>query len=157
MRLIGFGVLLCALPMVAQDKPFDYHSSTELAQKAQAAMAKAQSSEGGSTSERFADYGDHALTTAARVKSGGPEVHEHWTDVIIVTEGQATLMIGGTVVGEVEKVAGSGEKSGSDITGGVTQVVKKGDVINIPAGTPHWIKIAPGDKFAYMNVKVKKI
>jgi quercetin dioxygenase-like cupin family protein len=35
-------------------------------------------------------------------------------------------------------------------------VVKKGDLINIPAGTPHWIKIAPGEKFAYMNVKVKK-
>jgi mannose-6-phosphate isomerase-like protein (cupin superfamily) len=157
MRGIGVLVLLAGgLPLMAQDKPFDYHSSAELEQRAQAAMAKAQSSAGGSTSDRIADFGDHALTTAARVKTGGPEMHEHWTDVIIVTEGQATMVIGGTVVNPVERVAGSGEKSGSDITGGVTQVVKKGDVINIPAGTPHWIKIAPGDKFAYMNVKVKK-
>src|SRR5215469_2146948 len=112
MRPIVLGILLCALPVMAQEKPFDYHSSAELEQKAQAAMAKAQASAGGSTSDRIADYGDHALTTAARVKSGGPEVHEHWTDVIIVTEGQATLVIGGTVVNPVERVAGSGEKSG---------------------------------------------
>ena len=42
-----------------------------------------------------------------------------------------------------------GEKRGSDITGGTTQVVKKGD-INIPAGTPHWIKVASGDDFSYV-------
>ena len=38
-------------------------------------------------------------------------------------------------------------RDGTDITGGTTQVVKKGDIINIPAGTPHWIKIAPGEDF----------
>ena len=49
-----------------------------------------------------------------------------------------------------------GEKRGSDITGGTTQVVKKGDIINIPTGTPHWIKVALCDDFSYVNVKVKR-
>ena len=75
----------------------------------------------------------------------------------MVTGGEATLLIGGKVVGEVAAKSGApGEKRGTDITGGTTQVVKKGDIINIPAGTPHWIKIAPGEDFSYVNVKVKR-
>jgi uncharacterized RmlC-like cupin family protein len=158
MKLFGIGVLLAsALSSPAQDKPFDYHSSAELQQKTQQAMAKAAASPAGSAGERIASYSDHAITIAARTKSGGPEVHEQWTDVIIVTGGQATFLIGGTVVDEVAAEGGApGEKRGSDITGGTTQVLKKGDVINIPAGTPHWIKVAPGDTFSYVNVKVKR-
>ena len=141
---------------MAQQKAFDYHSDAELQGVAKELAAKAAGATG-SANVRVAEYGDHAISMAARTKSGGPEVHEHWTDVIVVTGGQATLLIGGTVVKPVERGAsGSGEMGGSDITGGTLQVVKKGDVINIPAGTPHWIRIAPGDTFSYLNVKVKK-
>lgn len=159
MRLIAMFVamgLVCAMPAMAQQKAFDYHSDAELQGVAKELAAKAAGATG-SANVRVAEYGDHAISMAARTKSGGPEVHEHWTDVIVVTGGQATLLIGGTVVKPVERGAsGSGEMGGSDITGGTLQVVKKGDVINIPAGTPHWIRIAPGDTFSYLNVKVKK-
>ena len=158
MKLIGAGFLLIsALSLPAQEKPFDYHSSAELQQKEQQTMTKVIASPAGSAGEKIANYGDHAITIAARTKSGGPEMHEQWTDVILVTGGQATVVIGGTIVGEVAAEGGApGEKRGSDITGGTTQVVKKGDILNIPAGTPHWIKIAPGDDFSYVNVKVKR-
>jgi uncharacterized RmlC-like cupin family protein len=158
MKLFGIGVLLAsALSSPAQDKPYDYHSSAELQQKTQQAMAKAAAAPAGSAGEKIASYGDHAITISARTKSGGPEVHEQWTDMIMVTAGQATFVIGGTVVGEIAAESGApGERRGTDITGGTTQVVKKGDIINIPAGTPHWIKIAPGDDFSYVNVKVKR-
>jgi uncharacterized RmlC-like cupin family protein len=157
MKRIGLGVLLVVLPLVGQEKPFDYHSGTELQQKTQQAMAKAIASPAGSAGDKIATYGNHAITIAARTKSGGPEIHEQWTDVIMVTGGQATLLIGGKVVGEVAAESGlPGEKRGSDITGGTAQLVKKGDIINIPAGTPHWIKIAPGDDFTYVNVKVRQ-
>ena len=158
MKLIGVGFLLAmALPLPAQDKPFDYHSSAELQQKTEQTVAKAAASPTGSAGEKIASYGDHAIAISARTKSGGPEVHEHWTDVIMVTGGEATLLMGGKVVGEVAAKSGApGEKRGTDITGGTTQVVKKGDIINIPAGTLHWIKIAPGEDFSYVNVKVKR-
>ncbi len=154
-RMAVIALVLGVAPLMAQQKPFDYHSSAELEQRKQDALKTAAAK--GSVSGKVADYGDHALTVAARTQSGGPEVHGHWTDVIIVTEGKATMLIGGTVVKPVPRGEPStGELGGSDITGGTTQVIQKGDVINIPAGTPHWIKIAPGDTFAYMNVKVHK-
>jgi mannose-6-phosphate isomerase-like protein (cupin superfamily) len=158
MKLIGLGVLCAlALPLLAQDKPFDYHPNSELKQKAEQTMTKAVASASGSAGDKIASYGDHAITIAARTKSGGPEMHEQWTDVIMVTGGQATLILGGKMVGEVAAESGAaGERRGSDITGGTTQVVKKGDIVNITAGTPHWIRIAPGDDFSYINVKVKR-
>jgi mannose-6-phosphate isomerase-like protein (cupin superfamily) len=159
MRSIAMFVVMglaSVMPVMAQEKPFDYHSEAELQKVASELAAKAAGATG-SANVKVAEYGDHALSMAARTKSGGPEVHEQWTDVILVTGGQATMVIGGTVVKPVERGPhGSGEMGGSDITGGTTQVVKKGDVINIPAGTPHWIKIAPGDTFSYLNVKVKR-
>jgi hypothetical protein len=137
MKLMAIGVFLAAMPLLAQDKLFDYHSSAELQGKTHQAMAKAAASPAGSAGERIAGYGDHAITIAARTKSGGPEVHEQWTDVIMVTGGQATFVVGGVIVGEVAAESGApGEKRGSDVTGGTTQLVKKGDIINIPAGTP---------------------
>lgn len=158
MKVMGIGILLAsALSLSAQDKPFDYHSSAELQEKAQQTMTKAAASSAGSAGEKIASYSDHAITIAARTKSGGPEVHEQWTDVIMVTSGQATFVIGGKILGEQAAESGApGEKRGSDIAGGTTQLVKKGDIINIPAGTPHWIKIAQGDDFSYVNVKVKR-
>lgn len=158
MKLISMGVLFAlALASPAQDKAFDYYSNAELQQKAVEAMTKALATPAGSASEKIASYGDHAITIAARVKSGGPEIHEQWTDVIMVTGGEATLVIGGRMIGEVAAEGGaSGEKRGTSITGGTTQVVKKGDIVNIPAGTPHWIKIAPEGDVRYVNVKVKR-
>jgi mannose-6-phosphate isomerase-like protein (cupin superfamily) len=150
-------LFMFALPVLGQEKPFDNHSSEELQQKTREATTKAAASPAGAAGEKIASYGDHAITIAARTKSGGPEVHEQCTDVIMVTGGQATLVLGGKVVGEVAAEGGApGEKRGSDITGGTTQAIKKGDIINIPAGTPHWIKVASGDDFSYLNVKVKR-
>ena len=78
MKLIGrVGVLfMFALPVLAQDKLFDYHSSEELQQKMRETMTKAATSPAGSAGEKIASYGDHAITIAARTKSGGHEVHE---------------------------------------------------------------------------------
>jgi hypothetical protein len=49
------------------------------------------------------------IAISARTKSGGPEVHEQWTDVIMVTGGEATLLMGGKVVGGCGKERRSGE------------------------------------------------
>src|ERR1700723_4439391 len=100
MKFIGIigAWFMFASPGLAQDDPFDYHSSEELQQRTRETMTKAAASPAGSAGERIASYSDHAITIAARTKSGGPEVHEQWTDVIIVTGGQATFLIGGTVV-----------------------------------------------------------
>jgi glc operon protein GlcG len=89
------------------------------------------------------DNSDKYMVHAShRDKAGAAEVHEKDADIIYVLDGQATFVTGGTVVDP--KVTGPGEIRGREIAGGETRVISKGDVIIVPAGTPHWFKEVPG-------------
>jgi len=88
-----------------------------------------------------------------RDKAGQVEVHEKETDVIHVIDGEATFVTGGTMVGG--KSTKKGQWMGTDITGGQTHHLTKGDVIVVPAGTPHWFKEVP-QSVSYYVVKVLK-
>ncbi len=89
------------------------------------------------------DNSDKYMVHAShRDKAGAAEVHEHDADIIYVLDGQATFVTGGTVV--EPKPTGPGEIRGREIVGGETRVISKGDVIIVPAGTPHWFKEVPG-------------
>jgi quercetin dioxygenase-like cupin family protein len=88
-----------------------------------------------------------------RDKAGQVEVHEKETDVIYVVDGTATFVTGGTMVGG--KMTGPGQLMGSDIKDGQTHHLSKGDVIVIPATTPHWFKEVP-QSVSYYVVKVLK-
>jgi len=48
------------------------------------------------------------------------------------------------------------ETHGSGIRDGVTQVIAAGDVVTIPAGTPHQLMVAPGTTYSSIVVKVKE-
>jgi mannose-6-phosphate isomerase-like protein (cupin superfamily) len=71
--------------------------------------------------------------------------------VIYVLEGEATLVTGGTVV-EPSRTAPA-EIRGKEIVGGQERRIARGDVIIVPAGTPHWFKLVPGT-IQYYVVKV---
>ncbi len=89
------------------------------------------------------DNSDKYMVHAShRDKAGVVEIHEKDADIIYVLEGSATLVTGGEIVGG--KVIAPGEIRGSDVKGGETRVISKGDVIIVPAGTPHWFKEVPG-------------
>jgi Cupin len=88
-----------------------------------------------------------------RDKAGQVEVHDKETDVIHVIDGEATFVTGGTMVGG--KSTKPGQHLGSDIKGGQTHHLTKGDVIVVPAGTPHWFKEVP-HSVSYYVVKVLK-
>ena len=81
------------------------------------------------------------------------EVHEKETDVIYVTDGDVTYVTGGTMVGG--KVSAPNQLLGTDIQGGETHHLTKGDVIVVPAGTPHWSKEVPSS-VSYYIVKILK-
>lgn len=101
----------------------------------------------------LADYGGMSLRLAVRAQSGGAEVHAHFDDVIIVTDGTATLVTGGTVVDG--KTSPNGETLGASVKDGVSQTISTGDVIHIPAGISHQMLLAPGTTFTYFLMKVK--
>ena len=88
-----------------------------------------------------------------RAGPGQVEVHDKETDILYIQEGQATLVTGGTMVGG--KQTAPGQHRGTDVQGGETRHLQKGDVIVIPAGVPHWFKeVSP--TVNYFTVKVIK-
>ncbi len=88
-----------------------------------------------------------------REKGGSVEVHEKETDVLYVVDGAATFVTGGTMVGG--KSTKPGQHIGTDIKGGQTHNLVKGDVVVVPAGVPHWFKEVP-QTVSYYVVKVLK-
>jgi mannose-6-phosphate isomerase-like protein (cupin superfamily) len=81
---------------------------------------------------------DLSVQGSRRDRPGQVEVHEKETDIMYVIDGEATMVTGGTAVGL--KQTRPGQSLGSDIQGGETHHLTKGDVIVIPAGVPHWFK-----------------
>jgi mannose-6-phosphate isomerase-like protein (cupin superfamily) len=96
---------------------------------------------------------DLLVSGSHRDRAGQVEVHDIETDVIYVVDGRATFVTGGTMVGG--KMTSPGQLMGSNIMGGQTHHLSKGDVIVIPARTPHWFKEVP-QSISYYVVKVLK-
>lgn len=96
---------------------------------------------------------DLTVLGAERSGPGQVEVHDRETDVFYVVDGGATFVTGGTMIGG--KPTGPGQLRGKEIQGGETHHLSKGDVIVIPAGTPHWFK-AVSPSISYYVVKVLK-
>jgi mannose-6-phosphate isomerase-like protein (cupin superfamily) len=101
----------------------------------------------------FAKGSDFAASGAHRGKAGQVEVHEKETDIIYITDGEATFVTGGTMVGG--KSSRAGQWLGTDIQGGESHHLTKGDIVVVPAGTPHWFKEVPSG-IDYFLVKVVK-
>ncbi len=154
MKLIPiFAVAALAIPSFAQTgskaKVFSGKDvSAQLATLAQTSKAS------GSSGATLGDYTSHAIKLSVRTASGGAEIHAHYDDIFVVTEGKATLITGGTVMNA--KTANDGETKGSGIQDGKAQTITKNDIVHIPAGTPHQLIIAPGDVFSTIVVKVKE-
>jgi mannose-6-phosphate isomerase-like protein (cupin superfamily) len=85
--------------------------------------------------------------------SGQAEIHENVTDVFIIQSGEASLTIGGNLIGR--QTTAPGEIRGTALEGGATRRMEAGDIINIPAGTPHHTQVEPGKKVTYFIVKVR--
>jgi glc operon protein GlcG len=90
----------------------------------------------------------YMVHTSRRDKAGVAEVHTKDADIIYVQDGSATFVTGGTVVDP--KPTEANEIRGTEITGGETRTITKGDVIIVPAGTPHWFKEVPAPMTYYV-------
>lgn len=95
---------------------------------------------------------DHLVAGGRRDAPGDAEQHEKAYDIVYVTEGEATYVTGGTL--KNSKQTGPGEMLGGTIEGGESRQLKKGDVIVVPPGVPHWWKDTKG--VTYLIVKVIK-
>jgi len=93
------------------------------------------------------------IILANRRGAGEVEVHDKTNHIFIIVEGEATFVTGGTLVGA--KNTAPGQIRATSLNGGQTHQLKKGDVITIPAKTPHWWKEVPTKTIAYYAINTE--
>ena len=83
--------------------------------------------------------GDNGLIVLAnRAVQRGAEMHDKTNHVFIIVDGEATFVTGGKLINA--RVTAPGQTRADGIEGGQEHHLSKGDVITIPANTPHWWK-----------------
>jgi mannose-6-phosphate isomerase-like protein (cupin superfamily) len=98
------------------------------------------------------DRGNYMIHASRRDVAGQAEVHDKDTDIIYMLQGSTLFVTGGTVVGG--QVTAPDELRGASIEGGEARTLRKGDVMVVPSGTPHWFKEVSGPVLYYV-VKVR--
>jgi glc operon protein GlcG len=116
-----------------------------------AQIEKAPQAEGSAVLD-FARNADHSVLLVRRTAPGRAEIHTALTDVWYVIDGSGTLVTGGKAT--EAKATAPGELRGSGITGGIARHIGKGDIIDIPAGVPHWVSRIDDKELVYLTVKV---
>jgi mannose-6-phosphate isomerase-like protein (cupin superfamily) len=145
--------LLILVPMFASDPPgFVIWKAGDL--KAEDKKLAANMSDKKVGSETLATFGNHLTMLAHREGDGEVEVHDKMADVFYVVSGEASLIVGGTVVGG--HTTAPGETRGASITGGEKKTLGAGDAVHIPAKVPHQMLVANGKKITYFVVKVEE-
>lgn len=141
--LLGAGLLTAAAPTKV-----DIYTNAEL----HAMAGKLAAKHSGFESKDLSQYTDHRTMLAVRNATGSAEFHAHDADIFYVVSGNATLVSGGTIVNA--KTVKPGEIRGSSIRGGEKHALVAGDIVHIPARTPHWVVVRGSQPFAYFVVKV---
>jgi mannose-6-phosphate isomerase-like protein (cupin superfamily) len=145
--------LLLSLGAAAQTAKTEVWSPAQLLERARHLKQLAAQGDG-SASEILEKYPHHYTMLAFRNRNGGGELHQNYADLFYILDGGATLMTGGELVDP--KTIASGEIRGASVKGGVGQEVKAGDVVHIPADTPHQMLVPDGSTVTYFVVKVQE-
>ena len=103
-------------------------------------------------SEALANYGNHSISVIHREVSGEAELHETQADLFVVQTGDATIIVGGTVV-EPQTTAPN-EVRGPSIIDGERKHLGPGDIMHIPPKTPHQLLLDKGKQFTYAIMKI---
>lgn len=89
----------------------------------------------------------YRINIVRRGKAGNAIAHAGNTELHYIIDGAATVVTGGTIVRPP-----GGNLADSTIKDGVTRHVDKGDVIIIPANSPHWYEKVEGS-ITYLEVR----
>jgi mannose-6-phosphate isomerase-like protein (cupin superfamily) len=88
-----------------------------------------------------------------RDKVTDTELHLEGIDNVVVLDGEATLVTGGDM--KDARMITEGEFHGTSLDGDTKSIeIKKDDIIQIPAGTPQWIKPHAGGHIRYVVFRV---
>ena len=82
---------------------------------------------------------------------GRPAIHVEQAEYFTVLQGSGILVTGGHMK-NLHQVS-PGQMDGDAIEGGTSRPLAAGDVVLIPAGTPHWFGI-PGEPLVLLGIKI---
>jgi mannose-6-phosphate isomerase-like protein (cupin superfamily) len=145
-------LLFPALLTAAEPAGFVYWSSKDLKAYEQKLMPKMN--ERKLADETLGSWGNHRAMVAHREADGEAEVHETVVDFFVVQSGEATLVVGGEIVGG--KTTAPNEIRGPKIANGERRKLTAGDVVHIPEKMPHQLLVEKGKQFTYFVIKVQK-
>jgi mannose-6-phosphate isomerase-like protein (cupin superfamily) len=132
-------VCFTALGLAAADQSATYKNGAELMAIVKSKIPTSPDQ----ASAPISNQDGYRINVVSRSKPGPAMAHAtgpaKGTEVHYIIEGAATVVTGGTIVDRT-------------IQGGVTQHLAKGDVLVIPAGTPHWYKDVEGT-VTYLEVR----
>ena len=78
------------------------------------------------------------VVLANRAAQRGAEMHDKTNHLFIIVDGEGTFVTGGKLINP--KLISAGQTRADGIEGGESHHLSKGDVITVPANTPHWWK-----------------
>ena len=154
LRLFTLALAVALVPVLQAEPPgFVMWSASALEQRDAALSARVGPDH--SARETLADYGNpsgaHRFRFIRRDADGIPEQHEHIEDVVFIQSGEGTLHVGGDMV---DRTGSNGEYKGTGIAGGNRYPVGTGDIIRIPADSPHRYLVPDGGHVTYVLVRV---
>jgi mannose-6-phosphate isomerase-like protein (cupin superfamily) len=151
MKLILTALLFAGFAAPAGD-PAGFHIWKTADLKAFATTLAPKMGASKTATQQLANFGNYSFMVAHREASGEAEYHATQADIMVVETGEATLTYGGTVVDG--KTTAPNEIRGASISGGTEIRLSAGDIVTIPAKTPHQMKVDPGKEVTYFVVKV---
>jgi mannose-6-phosphate isomerase-like protein (cupin superfamily) len=140
-----------ALRVSAADPPGVEHWTAAQLKELGPALAKKMSPQK-VASQQLASFDNHNVLVAHREGDGQAEVHRRQVDVFVIQSGEATIRVGGELVGGKE--VRPNEMLGTSINGGVDKKLGPGDVLRVPAGTAHQMFVRAGQQVTYLVVKI---
>ena len=156
-RLIILSVVIGGLVIAANgqapstpSRPFVVKSKQQVSDITKEIAAK----EGNQQSDVFAAGGAQmrvAVFRDEKRENDLHEVHDGSDDIYYVLDGEATLILGGMLL-EPKQIS-PGEWRAKSATGGQKVVIKKGDLVIVPRGTPHQ-RTVTGKGFSMVLIKV---
>jgi len=141
-----------SLSVHAQSTRVDIYSAQQLA--AYRPAGAKTSPQAAVSTEILQHYPNHYTMYVVRHGDGQSEWHRSMADAFFVLEGKAQLCSGGTMQGTKETAPG--ERRGSGIDSAICVPVKTGDVVHIPAGVPHQVRMTSGETLTYFVVKISE-
>lgn len=102
----------------------------------------------------LARSGNIALQLSVMPGNGPGELHRNADDLLLIQQGSATIVTGGTMVNGKDHPGGN--TYGSGLEGGVSTQVGPGDIVLIPAGLTHQLLVPPGTTLVMIVGKIQE-